>query len=543
MSDLRIVDVPEIVAQAASALSSPSGSMSTINEMRPLATGSGNDDPSLPQSGTLAERPHMGKVAHMSEAARRSLEELQASILFAPDFPRRITYTHAEHLELLKARSTKMYAPGLEAIERARDQWDHLRSLVDLLGRERYEPSVPILARLWKDCALQPVWVAVGHALFKIATPEAMAVLLSSIEDHDSFGRHMAIKAAFARGSNAAFDCFDQRFGIADGGHWILTDLLYFLRRDGVGSTLEDRLNDPRWVDACARHRRHPELGHAAREVLRVAPAKDREKALREAKAAEAPDAPARVRRDGNLLKRYQAGEFEQVWRDIRSHERIDGGFRDEVTEVAEAAMRRVAQNADLVAERLRAVGWQALARVYQDLRTLPKPGDLAVFVRIEEISGAQVPPTLLAFWRVVGGINWVWDYDAAVDQPNLGFDLPPEEHDALCVDAPGVISYLFKEWIDEKARYEPDLRHPFRIDLAPDYLHKANISGGGPYHIKVPFSGADPVVADERHGLPFLDYLRLAFRWAGFPGLDRHVGRRDVQDFVARFGKGLLPF
>jgi hypothetical protein len=35
---------------------------------------------------------------HMSEAARRSLEELQASILFAPDFPRRISYTRAEYL-------------------------------------------------------------------------------------------------------------------------------------------------------------------------------------------------------------------------------------------------------------------------------------------------------------------------------------------------------------------------------------------------------------------------------------------------------------
>jgi hypothetical protein len=493
----------------------------------------------------------MGKGAHMSEAARRSLEELQASILFAPDFPRRITFTHAEYLELLKARSTKMHASGIEAIKRARDQVNHLRSLVDLLGRERYQPGVPILARLWKECALTPVWVPVGHALFNIATPEAMVVLLSSIEDHDPFGRHMAIKAAFARGSSAAFDYFDERFGITDGKHWILIDVLYFLLRGvpitsprvPIGSTLEDRLNDPRWVSACARHRRHPGLGHAAREVLRVAPAMDREKALREAKASEAPPAPPRVQREGTLLKRYQSGEFEQVWRDIRSHERIDGEFRDEVTEVAEATMRRVAQNADIITERLRAVAWQALAAEYQDLRTLPKSSDLAVFARIEEISGAPVPPTLLAFWRVVGGINWVWDYNASVAQPNLGLDLPPEEHDVLCVDAPGVITYLFEEWTNEKERYEPDLLHPFRLDLAPDYLHKANISGGGPYCIEVPFLGADPLVANERHGLPFLDYLRVAFRWAGFPGLDRHWQRRDVQNFVIRFGKDLLPF
>jgi hypothetical protein len=479
----------------------------------------------------------------MSEVARHSLEELQASILFAPDFPRRITYTHPEHLDLLNARSSTMYAPGLAAIERARDQVHHLLTLVQLLGRERYELSVPILSRLWKDCALQPVWVAVGHALFNIATPEAMTVLLSSIEDHDHFARHMAIKAAFARGSSAAFDTLDVRLRIADGKHWVSVDVLYFLRDGGIGSNLEDRLEDPRWLDACARHRVHPQLGHAAREVLRIAPAMDRERALHAAKAAGASPAPPHVLRHGNLLKRYQSGQFEQVWRDIRSYERIDGEFRDEVTEVAEATMRRVAQNADLIAERLRALGWRALLAMYQDLRTPPKSGDQEVFARIVELSGAPVPSTLLAFWRVVGGINWAWDYYAAVAQPDLGFDLPPQEHDALCVDAPGVIGYLLDEWIDENARYEPDLVHPLRIDLAPDYLHKANISGGSPYSIEVPFFGADPLLADERHGLPFLDYLRLAFRWAGFPGLDRHADRRDVQDFVARFGKGLIAF
>jgi hypothetical protein len=73
--------------------------------------------------------------------------------------------------------------------------------------------------------------------------------------------------------------------------------------------------------------------------------------------------------------------------------------------------------------------------------------------------------------------------------------------------------------------------------------LHKANISGGGPYCIEVPFLGADPLFSDERHGLPFLDYLRLAFHWAGFPGLDRHSARRDVQAFVRSFGKDLIPF
>jgi hypothetical protein len=249
------------------------------------------------------------------------------------------------------------------------------------------------------------------------------------------------------------------------------------------------------------------------------------------------------MRRDGTLLKRYRAGEFDQVWREIRSHIGIEGEFRDEVMEVAEATMRRVAQNADLVTERLQTVGWQALSSEYSELRTPPKPSDEAVFSRITEISGAPIPPTLLAFWRVVGGINWVWDYNSENRPPDVGFDLPLEEHDALYVDAPSVITYLFDGWIDQRGEADFAPEQPLRIDLAPDYLHKANISGGSPYCIEVPFFGADPLFSDERHGLPFLDYLRCAFHWAGFPGLDRHSARSDVQTFVGRFGKDLIPF
>lgn len=29
--------------------------------------------------------------------------------------------------------------------------------------------------------------------------------------------------------------------------------------------------------------------------------------------------------------------------------------------------------------------------------------------------------------------------------QPNLGFDLPPEEHDVLCVDAPSILA----DWLE----------------------------------------------------------------------------------------------
>jgi len=54
---------------------------------------------------------------------------------------------------------------------------------------------------------------------------------------------------------------------------------------------------------------------------------------------------------------------------------------------------------------------------------------------------------------------------------------------------------------------------------------------------------GAAPVFFSRNHALPFVDYLRLAFKWAGFPGLEDYGTRVDVRRFVQDFGRGLEPF
>lgn len=252
---------------------------------------------------------------------------------------------------------------------------------------------------------------------------------------------------------------------------------------------------------------------------------------------------PPYVKCAGNLLARYEQGEFESVWSEIRSHPYIDGDFRAEVLEVAEATMRRVARNADMLTERLRNHGWLALIFEDDALRTQPHPRDKDIFRSIEEITASPAPPSLLAFWRVVGGINWIWDYNSDMPLPNLGVDLPMDEMDPLCIAPPQGIIHNFDEWEDQKTEAEPDWIEPFQIDLSPDYLHKADISGGVPYGIELPFWGADPLFVGEKHKLPFVDYLRLSFRWAGFPRLEDHANRADVQQFVTKFGKGLEPF
>ena len=243
----------------------------------------------------------------------------------------------------------------------------------------------------------------------------------------------------------------------------------------------------------------------------------------------------------GTLLARYCAGDCEGVWREIHSYTNLDDALRDEVMAVAEETMRRGARNADLLAERLEAQGWHALSG---QLRTKPQASDRLVIGDIERITGHRLPPSLRAFWTIVVGIDFIWDYHSKGTVPDLGVDLPIDEMDPLCVDAPGGYpACLVQEWEEEAASTSDGVELPLHLGLSPDDLTKINVSGGLEYGMALPFHGADPVFAGEYHKLPFVSYLRLAFRWAGFPGLERFADRPDVQQFVATFGEGFEPF
>jgi hypothetical protein len=76
------------------------------------------------------------------------------------------------------------------------------------------------------------------------------------------------------------------------------------------------------------------------------------------------------------------------------------------------------------------------------------------------------------------------------------------------------------------------------RIPLAPDDLHKANISGDA-YYMEVPNQSADAPFQDWHH-TTFVNYLRIAFRWGGFPGWERYPNRPDKE--LAHLAEGLLP-
>jgi hypothetical protein len=480
----------------------------------------------------------------------RELQEALASLQFSP----RSMEQNAEKRTSLSKRAQPTSPEKRAAIEADAKLYQPLGNLIRKLGNARYQPAIPALARIWGERIHMPLRIDAGHALFAMQVDEARSALASMIDDDDFLSRFLGIRAVFERDPARAYDYFERRFADArpesvavplEVLHLFVPTRVSYVEGKRTPRWTEARApswlkQDLRWLDLCAHLRRDPVFGEVARDVLRYADASDMNAALARARQTEpAKTIEHRTKRAGDLAMRYRAGAFEVVWREIRAQGDIGGDFRAEVLEVAEETMRRVARNADVITERLRTVGWRALMG---KLRTPPSVDDAKQFERIESVTEGPLPPSLRAFWTIVGGIDWVWDYKCDQPLPELGVGLPMDEMDPLCVDAPGVVEEI-EEWEEQRRQPDPDLVDPFRLSLAPDYLHKANISGGAPYAIVLPFSGADPVFAYERHELPFVDYLRLSFRWAGFPGLDEHADREDVQSFISRFGEGLEPF
>jgi hypothetical protein len=239
----------------------------------------------------------------------------------------------------------------------------------------------------------------------------------------------------------------------------------------------------------------------------------------------------------GDLVSRYQCGEHDQVWSALRARGSPDDADRAEALAVADLTMRRVRHDAELLTSRLAARGWKALTGA---LLAAPTEADFDAILSIVRTTGAPIPASLDAFWTIVGGIDCVWDYRDGSEAPNLGVGVPMVEMDPLCIDRARDAVTQLDAW-QEQGEDGSDLG-PATLDLAPDSLHKANVSGGA-YGIDPLFPGADPIFVGEEHGLPFVDYLRLAFRWGGFPRLERHAGRPDVQTFVREMTAGMIGF
>ena len=194
------------------------------------------------------------------------------------------------------------------------------------------------------------------------------------------------------------------------------------------------------------------------------------------------------------------------------------------------------------------------------------QPPDGATAERLNQVEatiGGPLPLSLRAFCEHAGAVSFLGSHRVLGQRDGqnamkigFGFGLPldhplvepfaaaasragvqvldtVEEADESPLPDPLVVQPYFEEWEDADER-----EGLVELSLAPDDLHKSNISGGDPYGMRIPNPAADGIFSDWNQGY-FVDYLRIAFRWGGFPGFARSSRRPELE--LRYLSEGLL--
>ncbi|MGD0638130.1 MAG: hypothetical protein ABSA72_08855 [Nitrososphaerales archaeon] len=234
-----------------------------------------------------------------------------------------------------------------------------------------------------------------------------------------------------------------------------------------------------------------------------------------------------------DLLNRYRAGDYLTVWDELRNGD----AEPTEAAAVCDATMQRVSENVDVIVDYLDATGYRF---AYPDLRRHPPtPDDLHALDNLHARVGA-IPSALRSCLAIVGEV-WLCGTFSDSDPPMFAFeDLSgyPMMTDPLVLPSGAWVDTELQEW-DSNDWSEP--KRPWRLDFAPDELHKAGISGAT-HDLLLPDENLDPVLlgVEGRSGITLVEYLRVSMTWGGFPGF-QFIGRRPP--LVEALQQQLQPF
>jgi hypothetical protein len=225
------------------------------------------------------------------------------------------------------------------------------------------------------------------------------------------------------------------------------------------------------------------------------------------------------------LLDRYAGGEHQAVWEELTALDAdvLADPHAADALAVAYETMWRVDLNVREVTARLRALGYQFAHK--EDAHDPPGRSIRRQIARLQKKIGA-LPLSLRTFYETVGTVNWMGEHASIAPR---GGSIAPD---------PLVVFPIEAALAEGDDAFEDGEGF---IDIAPDDLQKSNTSGGDPYQIAVPNLGADARLLNERHELYFVEYLRLVFRFGGFPGYDG-VDVAVPQE-IATLRDGLVPF
>jgi hypothetical protein len=232
----------------------------------------------------------------------------------------------------------------------------------------------------------------------------------------------------------------------------------------------------------------------------------------------------ARMVSSPDWLRRYREGQRDQVWAELRE---LGGavrrpGLAPEAQLVCDEMARRGRHNVEVIVARLASQGYRFHSNDFAQTPVMPWVPPSARAAQhaawLQERFG-PVPMTVLSWVRIVGDIWLVgthpqWPESASGDPLVIELEGSRYPGESIADE----YEHKFRFW-REWAEQDPGAG-PFTLDIAPDRLHKDNISGGPPYGIIVPDPCADAQVTGEEGDdpVPFVSYLNDAFAHGGFP-------------------------
>jgi hypothetical protein len=254
-------------------------------------------------------------------------------------------------------------------------------------------------------------------------------------------------------------------------------------------------------------------------------------------------------------LARYQAGEFEAVWAEMVAlgPKVREAQYLGPARAVARETMRRARHNVELIIKRLDAMGydfwdrerrnargiwsWRPRKRVSDHLKHedtfLPPGKDEGKKLDALEREGMVFPLSLRAWMEEVGSV------DLTGTHPTLSFFESDPGFAGVYADPLMVLPTAdLIEDLQGLGDEDSDLLIAHDAECKAILDQNAQLDGG--YYLEVPNPAADGLLIDERHELHFVAYLRLSFRWGGFPGWEGQPNAPTRE--IAMLTDGLLP-
>jgi hypothetical protein len=213
-----------------------------------------------------------------------------------------------------------------------------------------------------------------------------------------------------------------------------------------------------------------------------------------------------------SYLERYLHGEYKPVWTELMALGTIeDPEILKDAEAVATETMERVQINVERIIERLKNLNYEF---TYPSEIYFPPSPDIDQ--KIQELSrlAGSIPMSLRFFYRMIGSINLTGTHKSF---------FPEDYPEPLVIESfPYFLDFSFPEWRERMKELPVKEQKKFRMELSPDYPQKTSGKGGLPYSIELPNPAVDAPYLEEWHKTTFIDYLRIAFQWGGFPGLKK---------------------